>query len=128
VIAKNCEAALGRQVYGASDKEKLLKTVAKEIYCAELVQTCRECSTAERQVRATEGSLCAYCNHRNCEARNIGPTWDPRSNTDGHPMSVAARARNEAALQAERPRVTRQSREMGRAHPWDAWSTAADES
>jgi hypothetical protein len=77
-------------------------------------QRCRQCS-----VTATHGAHCVYCARRPNE-RELRLSMD----TDG----TRARARNEAALAAERPRPTKSSREAEKPHPWEAWSTPGDES
>jgi hypothetical protein len=82
---------------------------------------CRGCSSP-----ATKSAWCAYCFNRDGEDENIDEM--ARQRTDEKPGQVAARARNEAALAAEKPRATKSSREAALPHPWEAWSVPGADS
>lgn len=89
-----------------------------------VAETCRECSCPERPVLATVGELCAYCDRRrNGQTEDvIGRVMTGPGAYDG--ARRAARARNEAALEADRPKSTRASRELAKPHPWSCDSGA----
>jgi len=76
--------------------------------------TCRACSSP-----ATHSGYCVYC------FRRTG--YEGCTRVAGA-EELAARRRNAAALAAERPPETKQSREAAKAHPWEAWSTPGSES
>ncbi len=58
---------------------------------------------------------CPYCEHtRVCSESKR------RERTDAHPGNVAARARMAAADRKAMPRVTKDARELSKAHPWQA--------
>jgi len=82
-------------------------------------QKCSNCTSP-----ATHGRFCAYCHQRADEdvLSHVISTWQNK------PAACDARAGNEAALAAERPPLTKSSREAEKPHPWESWSTPGDES
>jgi hypothetical protein len=87
-------------------------------------EKCRRCSG-----RAVRDGFCGYCYGSADYAdqaerdRVISRCMEAEARNAG-----GARARNESALAADRPRSTKASREAAKPHPWEAWSTASEES
>jgi len=85
--------------------------------------TCRDCGAlaTHPQECSRKLTLCIYCAQREHEST--------RREMPGNPLeNRAARSRMLDAERREAPRVTKQSLEEAKPHPWEAWANPGDES